>query len=355
MQSKGTVFVGMSGGVDSSVAAYLLKREGYDVVGVFIKVWQPPFLRCHWEDERLDAMRAAAALEIPFLTCDAEEAYKKEVAEYFIREYERGHTPNPDVMCNRYVKFGTFYKFAKANGADHIATGHYARIETKGNVIRLMCGVDTKKDQSYFLWNAPKDALKDALFPLGSLTKEQVRAIAKSAGLPNAEKRDSQGICFLGDVDIPEFLGHYLTLEAGDVLDATGTVIGTHQGALLYTIGQRHGFTFLSGVTATLPHYVIARDLTQNTITVGEMKPLSKDGDAPLHLAEVQTFLPVTPGARFTAQLRYHGPHIPVEIVRLTDTKILLSPLEKMEQVAPGQSVVLYKKEQVVLGGIIAA
>lgn len=348
--NKGTVFVGLSGGVDSSVAAYLLKEAGYRVVGVFIKVWQPPFLRCHWEDERLHAMRAAAALEIPFLTCDAEDAYKTEVAEYFIREYEAGRTPNPDVMCNRHVKFGAFYAFAKKEGATHIATGHYARTENGA----LLRGVDSKKDQSYFLWNVPKDALKETLFPLGNLSKDEVRRIARKAGLPNAEKPDSQGICFLGDVDIPEFLGHYLTLVPGQVLSREGESIGTHQGALLYTLGQRHGFTYRTEADKSTPLYVVSRDLKANTITVAPEKPIQKAREGVLMLQEANVLKKVAVGDRCEAQFRYHGPRIEVVIEEIDGDTVSLSLQKETESFMPGQSAVLYDQDgEVVLGGII--
>ncbi len=350
--TRETVFVGMSGGVDSSVAAYLLKEAGHEVVGVFIKVWQPPFLRCHWEDERLDAMRAAAQLDIPFLTCDAEEAYRTEVAEYFIREYGAGRTPNPDVMCNRHVKFGAFHAFAKREGATRIATGHYARVEPDEGGVSLLRGVDPKKDQSYFLWNASREALLDTVFPLGTLTKEEVRTIAQSAGLHNAEKRDSQGICFLGAVDIEEFLSHYLTLNAGEVLDQEGKVIGTHHGALLYTLGQRHGFTHAQGATDRTPLFVVARDLANNTITVASEKP-TRSPDELLRLREVQTFQTITPGATYMAQLRYHGPLIKTKIERMDGEDVLLSLVDVAEAPAAGQSVVLYADDAVVLGGIM--
>ncbi|HMA78461.1 MAG TPA: tRNA 2-thiouridine(34) synthase MnmA, partial [Candidatus Paceibacterota bacterium] len=204
-----TVFVGLSGGVDSSVAAARLKKQGYRVVGVFIKVWHPDWLVCNWEQERLDAMRVAAHLEIPFLTCDAEQAYKDDVATYFIEEYRTGRTPNPDVMCNQQVKFGRFLEFARAQGADYIATGHYVqRVDTEAG-IELHRGVDTGKDQSYFLWSLTANQLEQSLFPVGSSTKAEIRTEAETLQLPVAAKKDSQGICFLGQVDIPEFLSHY--------------------------------------------------------------------------------------------------------------------------------------------------
>ena len=196
-----TVFVGVSGGVDSSVSAALLKDQGYSVVGVFIRTWQPDFIECTWRDERRDAMRVCAHLDIPFLECDAEDAYKNGVADYMIEEYKKGNTPNPDVMCNREVKFGVFWKFAKDHGADYIATGHYA-VNNNG----LRKSPDASKDQSYFLWTLTQDDLIHVLFPVGHLDKKDVRKLAEKYKLPTATKKDSQGVCFLGPLDMKEFL-----------------------------------------------------------------------------------------------------------------------------------------------------
>ena len=278
--SKGkTVFVGLSGGVDSSVAALRLIKEGYTVVGVFIKVWQPDFLTCNWEQERLDAMRVAAKLDIPFLTCDAEQAYKDDVADYFINEYKAGRTPNPDVMCNKFVKFGAFLRFAEERGADYIATGHYAQRITSSSSSELEHyemhrGVDDNKDQTYFLWTLTQQQLSKTLFPVGNSPKKHIRKEAEDAGLITAGKKDSQGICFLGQVDIPEFLSHYVKLEPGDVLAESGEVIGTHVGALVYTNGQRHGFTITTQDTHRSAYYVIDRDMHANTITVSPHKEI---------------------------------------------------------------------------------
>ncbi|NVN97440.1 hypothetical protein HXX01_04420 [Candidatus Nomurabacteria bacterium] len=216
-----TVFVGVSGGVDSSVAAALLKDQGYNVVGVFIRTWSPDFIECTWKDERRDAMRVCAHLDIPFLECDAEEAYKKGVADYMIEEYKKGNTPNPDVMCNRMVKFGVFWQFAKEHGADFIATGHYARVmensfreatgggvpflgtpkngakELREKLFSMKRGIDSSKDQSYFLWTLTQDDLSHTLFPVGHLEKRDVRRLAEKYKLPTAVKKDSQGVCFL--------------------------------------------------------------------------------------------------------------------------------------------------------------
>ncbi|MEK7118469.1 MAG: tRNA 2-thiouridine(34) synthase MnmA, partial [Patescibacteria group bacterium] len=239
---KRKVFVGLSGGVDSSVSAALLKEQGYDVVGVFIKVWQADFLPCTWREERRDAMRAAAHLNIPFLTLDLEKEYKKEVVDYMIREYGAGRIPNPDVMCNKHVKFGAFLDFAKKHGADFIATGHYSRVVSRQESVGsrkfvLLKGADKEKDQSYFLWTLTQAQLAHTLFPVGHLKKSQVRLLARKFGLSNAEKKDSQGLCFIGAIDMAKFLKQYLHTEKGDVRNENGDIVGTHDGALLYTIG----------------------------------------------------------------------------------------------------------------------
>ena len=229
----------MSGGVDSSVSAALLLQQGYEVVGVFIKVWQAEFLPCSWREERRDAMRIASMLGIPFLTLDLEKEYKEAVVDYMISEYGAGRVPNPDVMCNKYVKFGAFLDFALAHGADFIATGHYAQIQSSVTSsqsrakFKLLKGFDKEKDQSYFLWTLTEKELAHILFPIGHLEKGDVRALAHSFGLLNADKKDSQGLCFMGAVDMPEFLKHYLKTTKGDVYDKDGAVIGTHEGAML--------------------------------------------------------------------------------------------------------------------------
>ncbi|HEY4510981.1 MAG TPA: tRNA 2-thiouridine(34) synthase MnmA, partial [Candidatus Paceibacterota bacterium] len=238
MKEKKKVYVGLSGGVDSAVSAALLQEKGYEVVGVFIKTWHPDFFPCTESEDRLSAMRVAVRLGIPFTTLDLSDTYRREVAEEMIGEYKKGRTPNPDVLCNKSVKFGGFYDFAVSEGADYIATGHYARTENG----LLFTGKDSAKDQSYFLWMVPSSVLSRTLFPLGLLTKGEVRARARALGLPNAARPDSQGICFLGDISMKDFLSHYIELKDGDVLDEKGSVIGRHKGSILYTIGERHGF-----------------------------------------------------------------------------------------------------------------
>ena len=300
--SKKRVFVGLSGGVDSAVSAALLQKAGFDVMGVFIKVWQPDWIECNWQEERRDAMRVAAHLGIPFVTLDCEREYKQGVIDYMIAEYRAGRTPNPDVMCNKTVKFGAFYDWAMKEGADYVATGHYARVVSEvfespasGHMSRLArrafplaafaaprvpradlpntppslyAGVDRNKDQSYFIWTLKQEQLSHILFPVGNIEKPEVRRLAKKFKLPNAEKKDSQGLCFIGKVDLKEFLSHYIKAEKGNVLDETGEVIGTHPGALFFTIGERRGFTIEKKSPNDAPYFVIEKDVDQNTLTV---------------------------------------------------------------------------------------
>jgi tRNA-specific 2-thiouridylase len=260
------VFVGLSGGVDSSVSALLLKQSGYDVVGVYIKGWQPEWVECTWKEERLSAMRTAAYLDIPFLTLDGEDAYKKNVAEYMLKEYARGRTPNGDMLCNREIKFGIFLKFALENGADFVATGHYAQVVDG----ELQESVDTEKDQTYFLSQLTQVQLQHAIFPIGHLVKSEVRKLAAEHNLPVAGRKDSQGICFVGDMSMEEWLKKELNPKSGNVLDMHGEVVGLHDGAVLYTIGQRHGFTIFNTEENKKVLYVIDKDVEANTITVSE-------------------------------------------------------------------------------------
>ncbi|MEM9336278.1 MAG: tRNA 2-thiouridine(34) synthase MnmA [Patescibacteria group bacterium] len=347
-----TVFVGLSGGVDSSVAALRLKNQGFNVVGVFIKVWHPDWMVCNWEEERLDAMRVAAHLDIPFLTCDAEEAYKQEVADYFIAAYQAGKTPNPDVMCNQSVKFGAFLRFAKEKGADYVATGHYTRkTVAEDGTQQLWRGVDTNKDQSYFLWTLTQEQLKQVLLPVGDTTKDKIREEAEAAGVPTASKKDSQGICFLGHIDIPEFLSHYTELVPGDVRNEAGETIGQHEGALVYTIGQRHGFTITNTDTEPKPHFVIAKDTTQNSITVSTERPFL-ESSALVTLLTPNLIAEIQPGDRIEAQFRYRQTPFAVT-VKETGNEVVLAVVETTDTPAAGQSCVLYRGEECLGGGII--
>lgn len=349
-----TVFVGLSGGVDSSVAALRLQKQGYNVVGVFIKVWHPDFMVCNWEQERLDAMRVAAHLNIPFLTCDAETEYRDEVAKYFIEEYRVGRTPNPDVMCNKEVKFGAFMRFAKEHDADYIATGHYAqRIDNSGKA-ELHRGVDVGKDQTYFLWTLSKDQLEYSLFPVGDTPKDDIRKEAEAADIPVAEKKDSQGICFLGHVDIPDFLSHYIDLIPGEVLDTSGTIIGIHKGALVYTEGQRHGFDITSTNTERKALYVVARDIENNTITVSEEIFENTNGSTEETLHNVVFREEIKTNDYVEYQIRYRQKPISAKVINVTKGELILAANESVEKASAGQSCVLYRGTHCLGGGIIA-
>lgn len=268
------VYVGLSGGVDSAVSAALLKHSGHAVTGAFIKIWSPEFMECSWREDRLDAMRVAAALEIPFVEVDLSDAYKLSVIDDMTAAYARGQTPNPDVLCNEKIKFGAFLSWAIGEGAEFVATGHYARI-CQDDILTLRRGVDRDKDQSYFLHRLDQKQLARIMFPIGDYRKSDVRALAGRFALPNAARPDSQGLCFVGGIQIDEFLSHYTPLREGDVLDTAGNRIGTHKGAAAYTVGQRHGFTTdKSDLSAQVrlvisePHYVVATDVAENTVTV---------------------------------------------------------------------------------------
>jgi len=354
MNTQKTVFVGLSGGVDSSVAALRLINDGYNVVGVFIKVWHPDFMVCNWEQERLDAMRVAAHLDIPFLTCDAEAEYRDEVAKVFIDEYRQGRTPNPDVMCNQHVKFGAFLRFAEAKGADCIATGHYAQnIANKNGDAELHRGIDTNKDQTYFLWTLSNAQLEKSMFPVGNTDKEEIRKEANVAGIPTAQKKDSQGICFLGHVDIPEFLSHYIDLVPGNVLNIKGDIVGSHQGALVYTLGQRHGFSITTKDNARTALFVIERDIDKNTITV-DTAPKRSTADADtIELCKILLRCDLQLGENIDVQYRYRQKFFSANVTLITDDRMSIKPTETFEQPAIGQSCVLYRGMHCIGGGIV--
>lgn len=363
MQKKLKVFVGMSGGVDSSVSAALLKEQGYDVVGVFIKVWQADFLPCTWREERREAMRAAAHLSIPFMTLDLEKEYKQGVVDYMIREYASGRVPNPDVMCNKQVKFGAFLEFARAHGADFIATGHYARAvmnpeSPAPGEYKLLAGVDKEKDQSYFLWTLTQEQLSHILFPVGNLQKSEVREHARTYGLPNAEKKDSQGLCFMGKVNMAEFLKHYVNTKRGDVLDTEGQVIGHHDGALLYTIGQRHGFTTIKQSPDETAYFVVAKDMEQNTLTVAHRAVENKKNESSeflIHDLHNITKEVLAENQGIHARIRYRGELFPVfKLHTEGGEKAWVTFSNYIEGITPGQSIVFYKNDECLGGGVIA-
>lgn len=349
---KKKVYIGMSGGVDSSVSAYLLKKAGYDVTGVFIKVWEPPFLECTWRADRLDAMRIAAKLDIPFLTLDLEKEYKKNVVDYMVSEYESGRTPNPDVACNGSIKFGAFYKWARSKGADIVATGHYARVSKSGT--ELQAGIDANKDQSYFLWMIQHADLKNIVFPIGELQKNDVRKIAKKAGLSTADKKDSQGLCFLGKVDLRDFLLEFVDQKRGDVLNTKGDVIGFHDGSFFFTIGQRHGFHITSMSENMKPMYVIEKDLNTNSIVVSDNPTKDKAVREIIIDNENWVSLPPVERKKHKARVRYRQKLVSCELATKNGATHVIFE-EPIQFPAVGQSLVLYDQDICLGGGIISS
>jgi tRNA-specific 2-thiouridylase len=312
------IFVGLSGGVDSAVSAALLQRAGAELTGVFIKGWYPPGMPCAWAEERRDAMRVAARLRIPFRTLEAGAEYKKSVIDYLLAEYRAGRTPNPDVMCNREVKFGAFYRYAMREGADAIATGHYRSGE---------------KDQSYFLWAVPKAILEATVFPVGTYEKAKVRALARKFDLPVALKKDSQGVCFLGSISVEDFLR---------------TEFGSDNPALLYTLGQRVGPGGLPAEASAAegPWYVVGKDVGKKKIRVSRERAQPA---VAIPFSDANWFS--EPAGAVAAQYRYRGPRV---LGRVEDTAFVPSAV-LTETPAPGQSVVFYRGDELVGGGIISA
>ncbi len=340
------VFVGLSGGVDSAVSAALLKEQGHDVTGVFIKIWQPEFIECTWRSERLDAMRVCVTLGIPFREIDLSEEYKKEVADTMIAGYARGITPNPDVLCNRAIKFGMFLQWARKEGAEMVGMGHYARVEEeRPGHWALKRGIDTGKDQSYFLYQLGQAELSRALFPVGGLFKTEVRTHARRFNLPVAEKPDSQGLCFVGDVDMRSFLKRFIPVERGAVCLQDGTVVGEHDGAVLYTIGERQGFR----VKEAGPWYVTETKVTNNTITVSKDKKDTMRTAIALDTIHWIDGLPALPRT-CSAQVRYRGDVVSVEIKK--DAHGARAEFSSPQILAEGQSLVLYDGDKC-LGGAI--
>lgn len=356
MKKPKKVFVGVSGGVDSSVSLALLQKQGFDVTGVFLKVWYPDFMPCDWKEERLSAMRVCAILNVPFVTLDCEKEYKQEVVDYMIREYREGRVPNPDVFCNKYVKFGVFLNKAREMGADYVATGHYAQVFEKDGKFELHESVDKEKDQSYFLYTLNQEQLSHTLFPVGHLTKPEVRKIAEEFGLPTATKKDSQGLCFMGNIDIKEFLSHFIETKKGDVLNSNGEVIGFHEGAQFLTIGQRHGFTITEKTPEDPRFFIIEKDLEKNTITVASReKEINKInsifGIVIENLHFVSGVEPLFPH-KTTVRIRYRQEKIDSVIDKNENGyKIIFS--NPQNAIAVGQSAVFYDFETCIGGGII--
>ncbi|MBL1434401.1 tRNA 2-thiouridine(34) synthase MnmA [Candidatus Wolfebacteria bacterium] len=343
------VFVGMSGGVDSSVTAAELHKKGHDVVGVFLKGWYPENIPCTWKEDRQDALHVAAHVGVPFTTLDLSKNYKESVINYLIDEYKAGRTPNPDVLCNRDIKFGAFLDWAIGRGADKVATGHYAQIKEVGGIYRLLRGADPKKDQSYFLYTLTQKELSRIIFPIGSVAKKaETRKKARAFKLPVAKKPDSQGLCFIGHVDMEEFLSANINVSKGDVLNIEGEVIGRHQGSIIYTLGQRHGFDITRKINE--PLYVLAKDIEKNTITVGPKKLQKKLAPHSIRINNM-TWTHVFPVGDITAQYRYHGPEVAVKSISPEGVVEFEDTLPEIP--AEGQSLVFYRGEECLGGGTV--
>lgn len=397
IKSNKRVVVGLSGGVDSSVAAYLLKEQGYEVLGLFMKNWHDDSVtisnECPWLEDSNDAMLVAKKLGIPFQTVDLSGVYKERIVDYMFREYEMGRTPNPDVLCNREIKFDVFLEMAQGLGADYVATGHYCQKQTTkiggAPVHHLLAGADNNKDQSYFLCQLTQDQLAKALFPIGHLKKDEVRAIAKEQGLITAEKRDSQGLCFIGKVRLPDFLQQQLKAKQGDIIEIPadwpgyqnkpddlasqdqwheywrspieyqpedGSVVGSHQGAHFFTIGQRKG---LSVGGKQEPLFVLATDVSLNVIYVGQGKAhpgLHRRGlrvaRNEVHWIRKDRCLAVGEALEVKARIRYRQP---LESARLYQKDSGLYVIFEKEQTAisSGQFVAWYQDNELLGSGVI--
>lgn len=334
----------MSGGVDSSLTAALLVEQGYDVVGVYMKNWTQdlPGMRCPWADDLADAKRVAVQLGIDFRVFDFETEYRDKVVQYMIDEYKNGRTPNPDIMCNQEVKFKLFLETALEQGANMIATGHYAQT-IDGTLLRA---ADDNKDQTYFLYRVEKSALEKTLFPLGEYTKPQVRTMAKERGLYTAGKKDSQGICFVGQIGIREFLSQYVETSLGSIIDQhTGHVIGQHDGAIFYTLGQRHGLDVGGG----LPYYVVGKNMDTNEVYVSTNLENENLWKSDMRLADVHWIdQPPLENETYQVRVRHRAP-----LVNCTYTNGTLHLKEPQRAVTPGQSAVLYEDKLCIGGGIV--
>ena len=379
------VVVGLSGGVDSSVSAYLLKEQGYDVLGVFMKNWHDTDVtisdECPWEEDSKDALLVAEKLGIPFHTIDLSKEYLERIVNYMFKEYEAGRTPNPDVLCNREIKFDLFLKHAKKIGADFVATGHYCRkaeVEEGLDSYKLLSGLDKNKDQSYFLCQLNQEQLSAALFPIGDLQKNEVRKIAKEQNLITAEKRDSQGLCFIGKVKLPDFLKQKLKEKDGQVVEIDkdwsgyqkklgasesyvysvddGKIIGQHKGAHFYTIGQRKGLN-IGGYTE--PLFILQTDTQSNTIYVGEGENhpgLSRPGlfilNEELHWLRQDYKLKEGETAEYMMRIRYRQPLFKANLTQLKNG-LLIAFEEEQKAVSPGQFAAWYKNDELIGSGVI--
>lgn len=338
------VFLGMSGGVDSAVSAHLLQQQGYEVIGVYMKNWSKnlPGMKCPWAEDLADAKRVAVKLGIDFRVFDFEKEYKQKVVDYMLEEYKKGNTPNPDIMCNQEIKFKLFAETAFEQGADRIATGHYAQTDGKN----LLKAIDENKDQTYFLYRITEDAISKTIFPVGSMMKTEVKALAEKLGLSVAHKKESMGVCFVGEANMRDFLSEFIETKPGEIRELeTDKVLGTHDGAIFYTLGQRHGLNLKDG----LPYYVVKKDMKTNTVFVSRnLKALS------LWKKEIELKDVVLRGGddghNIEARIRHRAPLVKADYDAKTHK---LTFAEEQKSLTPGQSVVFYRENVCLGGGII--
>lgn len=349
-----TVVIGMSGGVDSAVSAWLLKQQGYNVVALFMHNWEEEEDGCCTAEQDFDDVkRVSDKIGIPYYSVNFAKQYKERVFSYFLDEYKKGRTPNPDVLCNREIKFGPFLQYAKAMGADYVATGHYCGIEHANGVHYLLKAKDQSKDQTYFLNQLSQQQLQDVLFPLADLEKSEVRKIADDLGLVNAKKKDSTGICFIGERNFRKFLQTYLPNQPGKMVDVNGKVVGEHIGLMYYTLGQRRGLG-LGGTDDGCGRWFVAeKDLQNNVLVVshGDESVLMSSS----LVASQLNWIPSAHAEQFhcTAKFRYRQTEQEVDVTLLPNNGAKVVFKDKQRAVTPGQFVVFYSENKCIGGGVI--
>lgn len=353
------IIVGMSGGVDSSVAALLLKEQGYDVLGVFMKNWEEKDDSglCTATQDYEDVRAVCDEIGIPYYTVNFTREYWDRVFSHFLEEYQRGRTPNPDVLCNREIKFRAFLDFAMKNGADGIATGHFCQLDKTDGRVRLLRGADSNKDQTYFLYMLSQEQLRNAMFPVGHLTKAEVRQIAREHGLDTAEKKDSTGVCFIGERNFKKFLSGFLPAQPGDMVTPEGEIVGHHDGLMYYTLGQRKGLG-IGGRRESL--FILATDTAQNVIYVGEGDSHPGLWRPALHIApgEIHWVNParaLSPGqsARFSIRIRYRQPLQDATLFMRDQGAYILFD-QPQRGITPGQFAAWYDGDELVGSGVIS-
>ena len=339
------VFLGMSGGVDSAVSAYLLQQQGHEVIGVYMKNWSKnlPGMKCPWAEDLADAKRVAVKLGIDFRVFDFETEYKQKVVDYMLAEYQKGNTPNPDIMCNQEIKFKLFAETAFEQGAEAIATGHYARCAGR----QLLKARDENKDQTYFLYRITEDVIERTIFPVGDMLKPEVKALAEKIGLAVAHKPESMGVCFVGEANMRDFLAEFIETEPGEIRELeSDKVIGTHDGAIYYTLGQRHGLNLKDG----LPYYVVRKDIKNNIVYVSRNLNALSLWKKSVILKDV-VLRGDEDGYDIEARIRHRAPLVHASYNAETH-EIIFD--EEQKSLTPGQSIVFYRGDVCIGGGIIA-